>query len=150
MAWKSASPESDVHSILECDSTDYAIIALAVRDVIETMEKDWLALGKPKAEAVFIYIDATNGHLMFTWDKSGGGANFYDEGWPTYYLELKRLWKESLEHNDGARHFDDNAHMAICDEVGRVLFKAEETGIPEDYEYYEKFEWSSSAERVIV
>jgi hypothetical protein len=30
------------------------------------------------------------------------------------------------------------------------LFKAEETGIPEDYEYYEKFEWSSSAERVIV
>lgn len=36
-------------------------------------------------------IDATNGHIMLTWDHLDGGGDLYDEGWPTYYLDLKVL-----------------------------------------------------------
>ncbi len=150
MSWKKAHPDEVGESILVCTSTNSDEMALAVRELIKRMEADWLAAGHPKAEALFMDVNATNGHIFFTWDHLDGGADFYAEGWPTYYLELPALWQESLEHERGASHFDDAAHVALCIEVGRVLCEAEETGIEEDYIYYEKFEWRSSAERLIV
>lgn len=148
--WKKGHPEEVGESILVCTATYFPEIGPAVRELIERMQAEWLAAGHAKAEAVFMDINATNGHIMFTWDHADGGANFYDEGWPTYYLELPDLWQESLEHEEGASHFDSQAHLALCQEVGRVLCQAEETGIEEDYIYYEKFEWRSVAQRLIV
>ena len=150
MAWKKCHPDEVGESVLVCTSTSFEEISLAVRELIERMTADWLAAGHPKAEAVFMDVNATNGHIMFTWDHADGGANFYDEGWPTYYLELPDLWQESLEHEKGASHFDSQAGLALFVEVGRVMCQAEETGIEEDYIYYEKYEWRSVAQRLIV
>ncbi len=150
MTWKKSHVDEVGESILVCTSKKSEEIALAVRELIERMTADRLAAGHPKAEAVYMYLNSTNGHIFFTWDHLDGGADFYEEGWPTYYLELPTLWRQSLGHERGASHFDDAAHIALCIEVGRVLCEAEETGIEEDYIYYEKFEWSSSAQRLIV
>lgn len=150
MTWKKVHPDEVGESLLVCTATDYGEIGLAVRELIERMTADWLTAGYAKAEAVFMDVNATNGHIMFTWDHFDGGADFYEEVWPTYYLDLPELHRESIRHERGSSHFDAVAHMALCEEVGRVLFAAEETGIEEDYAYYEKFEWRSSAERLIV
>jgi hypothetical protein len=147
--WQKMYPEHEQESVLVCNETNGSAIAPAVRELIERMTADWLAEGHAKAEAVLMIIDATNGHIMFTWDHLDGGGDFYAERWPTYYLELKELWQASLDHERGAGLFDDEAHYALCVEVGRVLCEAEESGIEEDYVYYEKFEWRSP-QRLIV
>ena len=54
----------------------------AVTELIARMDSDWLAEGNPKAEAVLISINATNDHIMFTWDHRDGGGDFYAEQWP--------------------------------------------------------------------
>jgi hypothetical protein len=150
ITWKKAHDGAVVESILVCTATYFPEISPAVSELITRMEADWLAEAYGKAEAIFMDINATNGHIMFTWDHRDGGANFYEEGWPTYYLELPALWQESMEHAEGASHFDSQAHMALCDVVGRVLCQAEDSGVEEDYFYYVKFEWSGSARRLIV
>jgi hypothetical protein len=149
MTWKKSHPDEVGEHALVCTSTDSQEIGRAVRELIGRMTADWLAEGHTKAEAVLMIIDATNGHIMFTWDHLDGGGDFYAEAWPTYYLELKELWQASLEHERGASFFDDQAHYALSNEVERVLFEAEESGIEEDYVYYEKFEWGSP-QRLIV
>ena len=149
MSWKKSHPDEVGESVLVCTSTSFEEISLAVRELLERMTADWLAAGHPKAAAVFMDINATNGHIFFTWDHADGGANFYEEAWPTYYLELPDLWQESLEHEEGASHFDSQAHIALCIEVGRVMCEAEETGIEEDYIYYEHFEWGSAGRLVV-
>lgn len=150
MTWKKAHPDEVGESILVCRSTKYDRIGLAVRELIERMAADWLAAGHAKAEAVFMYVNATIGHIFLSWSHPDGAEDFSEEGWPTYYLELPALWQESLGHERGSSHFDDEAHMALCEEVGRVMFRAEELGIAPDYIYYKKFEWSSSASELIV
>jgi hypothetical protein len=147
--WKKMRPQHEQESVLVCNDTKGSVIALAVRELIERMTADWLAAGHPMAEAVLMIIDATNGHIMFTWEHADGGGDFCEERWPTYYLELKELWQQSLEHEAGAGHFDSEVHYALSDEVGRVLCEAEESGVEEDYIYYEKFEWGS-AQRLIL
>ncbi len=148
-SWQKPHPEAERDSVLVCTETTGDKIAPSVRELIERMTFDWLAEGRPQAEAVLMIIDATNGHIMFTWDHRDGGGDFYEEGWPTYYLELKALWQASLKHEAGARHFDSEAHSALWQEVARVLGEAEDAGVEEDYVYYEKFEWGS-AQRLIV
>jgi hypothetical protein len=147
--WQKMHPEHDRESVLVCNETTGSAIAPAVQELIERMTADWLAEGQPMAEAVLMIIDATNGHIMFTWDHLDGGGDFYAEGWPTYYLELKALWQASLEHDAGAGHFDSEAHSALWEEVGRVLCAAEDAGVEEDYIYYEKFDWGPP-QRLIV
>lgn len=147
--WQKSHPEAEQDSVLVCNETNGFAIAPAVRELIERMTADWLAEGHPMAEAVLMIVNATNGHIMFTWDRLDGGGDFYEEGWPTYYLELKALWEASLVHERGSSHFDSEAHYALADEVGRVLCAAEDAGVEEDYVYYEKFEWGS-AQRLIV
>lgn len=151
MIWKKAR-ESDAHdSVLVCNETHFQGIAPAIRALVERMEADWLALGFAKEDAVFVDVNATNGHLMLTWDKSGGGGCFYDENWPVYYLELKALWRESLDHPEGAYHFDNHAHIALCSVVEALLIEAEAADQPERYEFYELFEGSTNgAVRVLV
>jgi hypothetical protein len=151
MTWKKARESDEHESVLICKATYHTEIASAIRELIERMEADYLALGLPKEEAIFIDINATNGHLMFTWDKKGGGACFYDENWPILYLELKELWRQSLDHEEGAGHFDQQVHVAICTVVGDMLIEAEETNAEERYEFYELFEGSTNgSQRVLV
>ncbi len=150
MIWEKIHPDEVGESVLVCTSTSIAEIGLAVRELIERMAAEWQAEGHPKAEAVFMDINATNGHIFFTWDNLAGGANFYEEGWPTYYLKLKELWRESLEHKKGADHFDKVARLALCEEVKRVRLLAKETGIKDRYIYYAKFEGRRRVKRLIA
>jgi hypothetical protein len=151
MTWKKAREEHDSETVLVCTATYFPDIKIYIRELIERMETDWVAAGYAKEEAIFIDINATNGHMMFSWDKKGGGGCFYDENWPTYYLELKELWRESLDHEEGAQHFDNQAHIALCCVVEQLLIEAEEADVEERYEFYELFEGSiNGAQRVLV
>ena len=151
MRWKKAREEHDNETVLICTATYFPDIAFWIRELVERMEADWVEEGRAKEEAIFIDINATNGHMMFSWDKKGGGGCFYDENWPTYYLELRQLWEESLEHEEGAQHFDNQAHIALCCVVEQMLIEAEEDDVEERYEFYELFEGSTNgAQRVLV
>jgi hypothetical protein len=37
-----------------------------------------LAEDRPQTGAMLMIIDATNGHIMFTWDDLEGGEDFYE------------------------------------------------------------------------
>jgi hypothetical protein len=151
MTWKKARETDERESVLVCTATQFRDIAPLIRELIERMEADYVALGFAKEEAIFIDINATNGHMMFSWDKKGGGACFYDENWPVFYLELKQLWRESLDHDEGAYHFDNQVHIALCCVVEELLIEAEEADQPERYEFYELFEGSTNgSQRVLV
>jgi hypothetical protein len=152
MTWKKARASDVRETVLKCDATSFRDITTSLTELIARMESNWLADGFPKAEAIFIDINSTNGHLMVSWDiKGGGGAFCCDDNWPTFYLELKALWQESESHADGAHHFDRQAHFAICSVAEDILIAAEEAGQPEPYEVYELFEGSANgSQRVMV
>ncbi len=149
--WRKARDHHDCETILRCDETGFREIAQSLTELIARMEADWLAGGFAKEAAIFIDISSSIGHLMVTWDIKGGGGVYANPDWPTYYLELRRLWLESEDHSDGPDHFDQQAHFAICLTVENMLIAAEEAGQPEAYEVYELFEGSTNgAQRVVI
>lgn len=151
MIWRKARENDTNENVLVCTETHFSGIAPCIGQLVEHMEANWVAQGFCKEEAVFIDVNATNGHLMCSWDKKGGGACFYDENWPVYYLELKLLWHESLDHAEGAQHFDNQVHIALCCLVSQLCGEAEDAGVHEGYEFYALFEGSThGAQRVVV
>jgi hypothetical protein len=149
--WRKARDHHERATILKCDATGFRAIGQSLGELIARMEADWLAGGHAREEAIFIDINASNGHLMVTWDIKGGGGVYSNPDWPTYYLEPRRLWLESEDHADGAEHFDKQAHFAICTFLENMLITAEQVVQPAPYEVYELFEGSTNgAKRVVI
>ena len=149
--WRKAREGDERETVLICKATQFREIAGAITELIARMEADWVAQGRPKEEAIFIDVNATIGHMMFLWDKKGGGAFSFSDDWPPYYLELRELWRESEDHRDGAGHFDRRTRRAIYVAVKDMLIAAERVGHAEPYEVYHLFEGATSRlQRVLV
>lgn len=151
MSWKKARAGDERETVLICTATQFREIADAITELIARMEADYVAQGRSKEEAIFIFINCTIGHLEVSWEIKGGGGAWFDDDWPPYYLELRELWWESEEHRDGLDHFNLQAHFAICSCVEDMLIAAEQAEQPEPYEVYELFEGSTNgSQRVLV
>lgn len=151
MTWKKARSSDERETVLVCEETGFRAIGQSLAELIARMEADWLALGYAREAAVFVDINSSEGQLMVTWDIKGGGGIYSSADWPTYYLALRVLWRESEDHPEGADHFDRQVHFAICSAVEDMLIAAEEAGQPAPYEVYELFEGSTNgAQRVVI
>ena len=136
--------------VICCQSTGVAEIATALADCIIQMEAFYLAQGHAKEGAIFVEINSAEGFLTIGWDREGGGEGpFGEDRRPVYYLELKALWREAMDHELGQHHFDRQAHFAICNMVQDIQIAAIALGENEPYVFYELFEGSSAAQHVI-
>lgn len=144
MKWKKARASDERETVLICAETGFREIGSSLTELIARLETDWLAGGFAKEAAIFIDINSSEGYLMVSWDITGGGGAFSGDNWPTYYLELRALWRESESHADGAQNFDRQVHFAICSAVEDMRIAAEEAGQPVPYEVYELFEGSTN------
>jgi hypothetical protein len=138
--------------VIICEAIEAKGIAAALADFIAEMETAYLVQGHAKEEAIFIEINSAEGFLMVGWDRKGGGDPlFAEDHWPVHYLELKHLWRKAMDHPEGQRHFDQQAHLAICSVVEVMAIAAEKSGRSEAYEVYELFEGSTNgSQRVLV
>ncbi len=97
--------------LLRHDATDRAGVVSAIAEVIRYMVSRTAEDGSEDREALFVSVNATNGHARFSWwklDESSAGE------W-SYTLELPQLWELSLEHDEGASFFDETCVEAFFD-----------------------------------
>ncbi|MCF2220464.1 hypothetical protein H9Q08_14345 [Chryseobacterium sp. PS-8] len=105
MSWSKA--DIDVETIYTSKGDNYKDITDDLIIVVERMIKNEEKL----ADNILIYTNATNGYLRLA---------CYDDntksyiGQYIYHLELPELWENSLSHEEGAYHFDNETHIAIC------------------------------------
>jgi hypothetical protein len=105
MSWSKA--DIDVETVYTSKGKNCDDITADLLIVIERMMKNEEKL----ANCISIYTNATNGYLRLA---------CYDDdtksytGKYIYHLELPELWENSLSHEEGAYHFDNETHIAIC------------------------------------
>lgn len=109
MSWSKA--DADAETVYTSQVEDYDGVQDDLMIVVERMLENKHDETKETSENILIYTNATNGYMRLAW---------YDPeiedyaGKFLYYLELPKLWENSLTHEDGSFHFDNQTHIGIC------------------------------------
>ncbi|MDF7774605.1 hypothetical protein P1X14_05045 [Sphingomonas sp. AOB5] len=140
--WRNAREGDAYSTVLRCPSTDFEEIGKCITAATARLARMTTDLGAPVPGALLVEVDATNGHLMLTWHDDDAETLFV-------YVELKHLWWESLEHPEGAAHFDRYAHLAICSATENFNYEADGEWRGDDnarYDVFELYQWGDAQE----
>jgi hypothetical protein len=108
MAWRKL--DVDKETMYVSDATDYETVQRDLMLVVQRMIDNKMDDAATAAKSLLFYTNATNGYIKVMWYDPETEASV---GELIYFLELKTLWEMSLEHDDGAFFFDNEAHIAI-------------------------------------
>lgn len=140
-----AREEAEIDLVVRCTATDFPAIGKAILEAVSRMEQVTAGMGDGRPCELLVEVNAANGHLMLTWRDEGAAPLFA-------YVELKQLWRQSLDHAEGAGLFEREAHCAICDATEAFMHDAGGNWLEpgqERYRVFELFEWGE-ARRVLV
>lgn len=101
-------------SWLTSDATDYEEISKSLLEILRILLKNKKD-GKlnPSLSKLAYWVNATNGYINMFWFQDENGTPATGDDSDDGNLQLKELWEVSLDHVDGASHFDFVCRMAI-------------------------------------
>lgn len=136
MAWKQN--EDGEETIFVSQATNNTEIYDDLLEVVERMLTNKINENAADTKSILLYTNATNGYIRLVWfdaEKVKALGTFF------YYLELPAFWELSLTHEEGAFHFDNESHIAICMMTEDFM---------DDFEVYTMNELNTTPELLLV